>query len=416
MKNEEVVVDDGTLQVFYESFVSNCPSTVGDCFEVFVKKINQLLDIRKQHLTPDHNPGDSFDEETKMLVGQLGVAFLSFCHERLNFLQGYGVLHVLHDFGINYSRYNSAFRLHQRPLSSSGVALLAADTCLKLDQPLYSSAFEVLRGTNYALPAKGISLTSMEADQRSRVFHILCRNFIKEKNFNIVDELLNNIGDQEAFGNGGPGALYNEFLVALIQSNELNKAIELSSLMESNLISKDSESVRALVNGLGSAGLTTQAKTHFLSGYFTGVYPCFETGSPWTVTIKTSFSALECQFCIEKHLQKLHEFIEEQLVATGHQGFTDSYFQTLTVVITCDEAPRLYSGFMAPDEIIRCVRDMVITVLNADFNPPLSCDNSGKDEVSYQFKGFLLCGVLCKNVSEKSSNNVDVVVHYFSLV
>lgn len=36
---------------------------------------------------------------------------------------------------------------------------------------------------------------------------------------------------------------------------------------------------------------------------------------------------------------------------------------------------------MRRDEIIRCVREMLSTVLTDDFNPPLSCEPQSKDEV-----------------------------------
>ena len=378
MKHEDVEIDDVALQAFYEAFVSNCPRTIGGCFDKFVHQLHNFIDKNNE---PDQSPGASFDDEDKSLIGQLGVAFMHFCHSGGNFIQGYTILHTLHNYSINYTLYNGAFGVHQRPLTATEVTLTAADLCLRLDQPLYNSALEVLRGTNYALPATGMSLDAEEAAWRSNVFQTLCRNFMKEKSFDLTGELLANTGDAEKFGGGELKALYNEYLVALVQSCQLNKAMELFNFMEKDLISRDPEAMRVLINGLGSAGLITQAKTYFRSGYFSAVYPIFTRESPWTVSIKTSYSSLECQFYIESHLQMLYEFLEEQLLATGHKGFIDSYCRALRVVISSDEVPRLYSGYMGNDGIICCVRDMVVTVLNKDFNPPLACDDLGKDEV-----------------------------------
>lgn len=384
MKNEDVEIDSGVLEAFYQAFETFCPDAVGDCFERFASKVRYYLDEGMPEAAPNRSPSSSLDDGDKDFIGQLGVALMYFCYSKQCFAQGYNVLHVLHNFSINYSFYSGEFGMQKRLLTTTEVALTAADMCLHLDEPAYTSALEVLRGTNYALPANdsGALLTQKEAEWRRRVFQTLCKNFMIEKEFDFVRELLFEVGDNDVFGTRELKALYNELLIALINSSELDVATEVLKTMETNLISRDPETVRALVKGFGEAGRMAQAKQHFVSGRLSGVYPVsFNQGNPWTVVIGTSFSALESQLYLESHFKQLFLYIEELAHNSGKRALDDTYHRPLKVVVKSDDETNASSKYMRREEIIRCVREMLCTVLTDDFNPPLSCEPQSNDEV-----------------------------------
>lgn len=192
MKNEDVEIDSGVLGAFYQAFETFCPDAVGDCFERFASKLRYYLEEGMPEAAPNRSPSSSLDDGDKDFIGQLGVALMYFCYSKQCFTQGYNVLHVLHNFSINYSFYSGEFGMQKRPLTTTEVALTAADMCLHLDEPAYTSTLEVLRGTNYALPANdsGALLTQKEAEWRRRVWQTLCKNFMIEKEFDFVRELL----------------------------------------------------------------------------------------------------------------------------------------------------------------------------------------------------------------------------------
>lgn len=311
------------------------------------------------------------------------LALMSYCHQKKLFSQGYNVLHVLHNFSINYSLYTGEFGIQQRPLSTTEVSLTAADICLHLDTPASTSALEVLRGINYALPApdSGKALTPEEAGWRRRVIDTLCQSFIAENQLTFVDELLSEAGDADVFGRNELKTLYNKLLVNAIDNRELDFAGEVLKSMDYKLISRDRETVRALVKGFGEAGRMPQAKQHFISGCLSGFYPnSFKEDNPWTVVIGTSFSALESQFCLESHLQRLYRHIEELARKSGSGALDETNYHPLRVVVESDEVTSSRSKYMKPDEIIRCVREMVCTVLTDEFNPPLSCQPQSDDQ------------------------------------
>ena len=385
MKNEDVEVDSGVLEAFYQEFETICPAdTIGDCFDKFASKICDYLKEGMPEPDPECSPSASLDDGDKDFIGQLGVALMYLCCHNQCFAQGYNVLHVLHNFSINYSFYSGEFGIQKRPLTTTEVSLTAADICLQLEEPVYTSALEVLRGTNYALPAQGSGalLTREEAGWRKRVVQTLCHTFMSEKKFDVVYELLLEVGDIDLFGRRELKALYNELLVAMINNNKLDDATEVLTSMDTNLISRDSESIRAFVKGFGEAGRIVQAKQHFISGCMSGVYPdSFNQDNPWIVTIGTSFSAIESQLYIERHLQQLYEFIEDLACKSGNRVLDDNYHRALKVVVKSDEQTKTSSKYMRRDEIIRCVREMLCTVLTDDFNPPLSCEPQSNDEV-----------------------------------
>ena len=385
MKNEGVEIASSVFENFYQAFENCFPlDSIGEGFQKFASKVLQILEEGMPELAPDHSPSSSLDEGDRQFIGELGVALMYVCYKKQHFTQGYTVLHVLHNYSINYSLYSGEFGIQKRPLTTTEVALTAADICLNLEEPLYASALEVLRGTNYALPANGNGtlFTLGEADWRRRVFQTLCEKFMSEKEFDFVHELLSEVGDIDVFGRREVKALYNELLVALINNEKLEVATEILKTMETNLISRDPETIRAFVNGCGNAGLMGQAKQHFVSGCISGVYPdSFNHDNPRTVVIGTSFSAFESQLYIEKHLRMLYQHIEDLARASGHRVLDDNYHKPLKVVIKSDEVQNAGSKYMRRDEIIRCVREMLCTMLTNDFNPPLSCEPQSKDEV-----------------------------------
>lgn len=391
MKDENVEIDFGVLQAFFHAFETNCTQTLGECFEKFSSNIHHRLEQRMPNAEPDRSPSALLDDDDKYFFGQLGVALMYLSYSKQLFDQGYSVLHVLHNFSINYSLYCAEFGVQGRPLTTIEVALTAADICLNVNEPVYSSALEVFRGTNYALPAVGTIMTSVEAEWRRGVFRTLCQHFISTKEFHFVSELLDKVGDIEAFGSVEIKALYNALLRGLIKSNQIDDAAKFLKKMGENHISREPESVRALVNGFGEAGRNQEAKRHFLSGLFSGVYPPIDISvNPWTVTVAVSYSALESKLYIEKHLNTLQEFIEQN---SSRGGVLDNnFFRALTVVIKSDQAPNLYtsSNYMSHDDLVRVTRERVRTVLTDDFNPPLSCAPQSRNEVSKKEGNFLV--------------------------
>lgn len=382
MKNEELEIDYDVLQAFYHAFEANCPQTVGECFEKFSLKIHYHLEQRIPNLEPDSSPSALLDDDDKFFLGQLGVALMYLMYSKQLFSQGYTVLHVLHNFSINYSLYSGEFGVQKRALTTTEVALTASDICLNINGPLHSSALEVLRGTNYALPSAGTMLTPEEAEWRRGVFKTLCQHFTSSMEFDLAFELLNKVGDVEVFGSTELRALYNTLLCGLIKNNQLDDATEIFQTMVQKRISREPESVRALVNGFGEAGRSQEAKRHFMSGVYSGVYPLiFNQDNPWTVSVGVSFSPIESQFYIEKHLISLQEFIAQHSSRDG--VLDDNLYRPLTVVIKSDEVPNLYTSnnYVPKDEIIKAMREKVCTVLTDDFNPPLSCTRQTKVEV-----------------------------------
>ena len=214
-------------------------------------------------------------------------------------------------------------------------------------------------------------------------FLTLCQHFTSSMEFDLVFELLGKVGDVEVFGSTDLKVLYNGLLCGLIKNNQLDNATEIYQTMVKSRISREPESVRALVNGFGEAGRSQEAKRHFMSGVYSGVYPTsFNQDNPWTVSVGVSFSALESQFYIEKHLISLQEFIAQ--CSSGDGVLDDNLYRPLTVVIKSDEVPNLYTSnkYVPKDEIIHAMREKVCTVLTDDFNPPLSCTRQSKVEVS----------------------------------
>ena len=158
---------------------------------------------------------------------------------------------------------------------------------------------------------------------------------MKEKEFDLVHELLSEVGEIDVFGRRELKALYNELLVALINNNELNVVSDVLKTMDTNFISRDVDTIRALVKEYGEAGHIRSAKQHFSSGCFSGVYPkSFNQDNPWTVVIGSSFSALESQLYIESHLGELYGFIEQLAHQSGDRVLDDTYHRPLKVVLS----------------------------------------------------------------------------------
>lgn len=104
------------------------------------------------------------------------------------------------------------------------------------------------------------------------------------------------------------------------------------------------------------------------------------------MVIGTSFWAVESQLYIERHLDFLCLHIEKQACALGDAVLDDKYYRPLKVVIESDEEQTVVNKFMRGDEIIRCVRETLCTVLANDFNPPLACHPKMRDEVRVHFE------------------------------
>ena len=65
------------------------------------------------------------------LIGQLGVALLSWCKQNQTWQDGFLVLHCLHLHGIHYVNVPPPYAI-KPPLSSCAVALRAVEVCLKV--------------------------------------------------------------------------------------------------------------------------------------------------------------------------------------------------------------------------------------------------------------------------------------------
>ncbi|XP_022802629.1 uncharacterized protein LOC111340108 isoform X3 [Stylophora pistillata] len=377
MKNEDVDVDLGVLlKVFFESFEVNSVQTVGENFGKFCDKIHQHLKQTVPSSEPDSSPSASLDDDDKRFIGELGVAIMYLTYIKQLFDQGYSVLHVLHNFSINYAMYTGEFGVQKKPLTSCQVALTAADICLSISQPLHSSALEVLRGTNYACAADGTTLTPEETEWRRQVFVSLCEYFLNTKELAYVFELLDIAGDV-----GEVKALYNRLIRGLISKRELNDVTILFNSMEDKRISWEPSLVRELVKGFGEAGNVRQARFYFKKGMYTGVYHnSFSPVNPFTVTVGVSFSALECQLFIERHLHSLKECIDRQAESSGGNPLNDTDYGPLKVVVKLD-VPSLYTRDKGsqPEEVIWAKLEEVRAVLNDEFNPPLSCTAQGKE-------------------------------------
>lgn len=100
MKNDKIPVCNEMLRVFYSSFTSF--TNIGESLSSFVAIIDIQLD------DPDCDEAESresLDSEDHKFIGELGVALMQLCrtHHRLD--EGYLVLHVLHQYSINYFQY-----------------------------------------------------------------------------------------------------------------------------------------------------------------------------------------------------------------------------------------------------------------------------------------------------------------------
>ena len=377
MKTAGVDIDDNVLQSFISAFTSDSPDNTGGGFDSFLKELQLCLEGMHAVDQPDQSPSVGLDATDQLLVGKLGVELMFLCLRTQRQYEGYAVLHSLHECNINYSQCGGAVGLHKEIMSQNMVALMAVEICLGVVPMQCNSALEVLRGSNYALPTEDLLLPE-EAEKRQALFHTLHQNFLEENKFDLAYELLQQIGDANKFGVGPQKSMYNAFLMSLIAAEELDKALDVLEEMEAYNIPREPENIRALVDGLGNAGRTLHAKKLFLGACDSGVYPASFFGDhPWTVVVRTSFSALEAQLYLEQHLNRLHEFTEKRLLENAL--YEDEKVNPLRVVIMTDEAPRLYSGYMANEEIVCRARYTVLSVLTNDFNPPFSCTTEGND-------------------------------------
>jgi hypothetical protein len=262
-------------------------------------------------------------------------------------------------------------------LSSHSIALLATDMCLCLEKdPQFDGAVEVLRGCNYAIPVDGGVLSIEEAEKRRFSFEKLAAHYLSIGNYVVVYELLQHVGDKDLFGMTSLKSIYNELLKKYIADKKVDDAIGVRREMESELISRAPNVLRALVTCLGDIGRFLQANEIFRSSCLQGAYPAFPSGDGlWKATIWTSFSKFEIQFYLEQHLQLLNKYVEQNRFAS-QMPYDEKHLKSLRIIISSEEQSR--SGNNMTVDAARQMQEQIIEILCTDFNPPLSCGMSDK--------------------------------------
>ena len=82
MKNEDVEMDYGVLEVFFQAFEAFSPDTVGESLKRFTSKLTNCVEEGMPEVDPDRSPSSSLDEFEKQFIGQLGVALMYFCYSK----------------------------------------------------------------------------------------------------------------------------------------------------------------------------------------------------------------------------------------------------------------------------------------------------------------------------------------------
>ena len=352
------------------ALTDNCTGNADVIFTEFLSKLQGCLeDVNPQRRFA--SPGASFEEQDKLLVGHIGISMMQLCHSNLAFTEGYTVLHKLHECRVLYSQPDKGFGSVVQ-LSTAGVALLAADICLKVVPAQNEGAVVVLNDANY-LNSEEHLLTSEEVSQRTYVFQSLITNFLGERNYSRALELLRKMGNRDAFGLEQRVVLYNDLLRSLVEDGSLDFAMDVFTDMERNFIPRDSDVHRALVNGFGETGRLPQAKGLFLSGCDSGVYSSTSL-DPWVLIIQTSLTALETQFSIEQHLNVLHEKVLEN---AGRNWYNDEVCNSLKIVLRAETATGSFSGGIEDRRMADQMREMIQEILYK-LNPPIICEPKGE--------------------------------------
>jgi len=242
--------------------------------------------------------------------------------------------------------------------------------CLEKD-PQFDGAVEVLRGCNYALPQDGYLLTAEEAEKRHQTIEKITTHYLSVKNYELVKEFLDNVGDCDTFGMTHLKSIYNDLLKCYIDDQKVEEAINTISDMESKLISRDTIVLRSLVTCLCSTGRFLQAKEIFKSSCLQGAYPVFPQGDGlWHASLWPSFTKHEIHFYLEQHLQLLNKHVE-QYRAASQMPYEESHLRPLRISIVEDETEGVSNVLSL--QMVRDVQERIIETLGSEFNPPLSC-------------------------------------------
>lgn len=105
MKKEEVPANNEMLLLFYNCFIS-CKD-IGESLSSFVA----IIDIQLDNLDEDEDSSqkEALDMDDLRFIGELGVALMQFCQLKKRLDEGYLILHVLHQYGVNYFQYPGNF-------------------------------------------------------------------------------------------------------------------------------------------------------------------------------------------------------------------------------------------------------------------------------------------------------------------
>ena len=344
-------------------------------FDTFIKELR--LCLRKLPDGPQTSNELELCGADEILVGRIAVSLMNFCLQSQRFSEGYNVLYTLHECGINYSKCGGTVGLQGETMTKAEIVLMAVEICLTFEPMQCGSALEVLRGSNFALPTGNGQLSPDEATRRRNVLIKLHGKFLEEGNFDAAQELLEKIGTTESFGVGPQKDIYNAFVRRLLQEGKLDKALQVLEQMETSYISRDPETIRALVRALASSGDIMRAKKEFKAGCVSGVYPAsLSESNPWSVAIPTSFVRFEVQCYLENHLSQLQELTEGQVALYG-----DEELNRFRIFVTSNEARRLYSGFLGNEDKAASTKEIVVSVIENQLNPPLSCIPAENEEV-----------------------------------
>ena len=244
-------------------------------FHKFVKIVHQI---------------SPFDPELQKVdqkaFGRLGVALMHACSVKLNYLEGYKVLYVLHKHGIKYATCGEGFGMDVPTRNSSRIAITASSICLNLNPPKVSGALEVLQGCNYALPCeKNDKLTSLEQSDRADLLNRLIHLLMIDKQFDKVYDLLSRTDCASGLPDGARDFL-NELLSQYSQNVD-----EVHILMEKLQFSREPKEIYNTENEMTEAVLQTEENVIEVLTENLNPAPAYLDGNPAqeVMNVKTSF-------------------------------------------------------------------------------------------------------------------------------
>ena len=367
MKSAGVTIEQDVIMYICAAFTSNGAKDSSVIFNQFLSKLQDCL----KQIQPSAGvatPGFAFDENDKYLVGEIGICLVNQCHSAEDFTEGYRVLHKLHEHQIYYLHPNMGFGSVSQ-LSPSGVAILAADTCLKAAPPQHEGAMIVLEHASYINP-EGNTLTAEEINQRGHIFQVLIVHFLGKEIYPRARLLLQMWGVRDAYETDQRSSLYNDLLSGLVADGSLDFAKEVFEEMKDSFVSRNIKVVRALVNGFAATGKISQAKTMFLSECDLNVY----SDNPWAIMIPTSLTKFEAQFLIENHLNELHKKI---ISGCDANWYNDDVCNPLKIILNFETSTDSFSGNLAQRRMADEMRVMIQNIL-LRFNPPITCETKSE--------------------------------------